>query len=81
MIYKWKMIFPKSGEVLEGSRSYANDMKALQYLGGYLYRHYAFIREDSPCRDLTVTREDGRLLYSVTGDVFGNSVEKIWRYA
>lgn len=81
MLYKWKMIFPKTGEILEGSRSYANDMKAIQYLDGYLYRHHAAIREDSPCRELTVIREDGRLLYSVYGDVFGSPVDKLWRYS
>lgn len=81
MIYKWKMIFPKTGEVLEGSRSYANDMKAIQYLDVYLYKHHAAIREDSPCRELTVIKEDGHLLYSVYGDVFGSEVEKIWRYS
>lgn len=80
MLYKWKMIFPKTGEILEGSRSYANDMKAIQYLDAYLYKHHAAIREDSPCRELTVIREDGRLLYSVTGDVFEDSVDKLWRY-
>lgn len=69
--YSWRMVFRESGEVLEGSRLYSSDRRAITYLYNYLYNRYARIREDeSRCVELTVNRNDGTLLYEIIGEVY-----------
>lgn len=70
--YYWRMEFRETGEILEGSRLYTDDRRANTYLYDYLYKHHAQIREDEAvCVELTVNRDDGTLLYSIIGDVYG----------
>lgn len=71
MFYKWRLVFPTTGEILESSRLYSDDKHASRYLPGYLFNHYVKIRgEKEPCRNLSIYREDGSLLIDIYGDVF-----------